>query len=39
VKIQEIMAVMSMFAVSSFKVPRLGPYLHPDLNKKHAQSK
>jgi hypothetical protein len=36
VKIQEIMAVMSMFAVSSFKVPRLGPYLHSDLHQKQC---
>jgi len=27
---------MSMSAVSSFKVPRLGPYLHPDLHQKQC---
>jgi hypothetical protein len=39
VKIEEIMAVMSMSSISSFKVPRLGSYLHPDLHQSIAQSK
>jgi hypothetical protein len=34
VKIQEIMAVMSMSDISSFKLPGLGPYLQPDLHEK-----
>jgi len=30
------MAIMNKSAVSSFQVPGLGPYLHPDLHQKQC---